>query len=147
MKRKNTLLALTFGAIAPLFALAPIAAQAAQDNDAQPAEMSKGEKRLAKALEGRVAGEPVKCLDLNRITSSTIYDRTAIVYKVGSTLYVNRPKNGLNSLRSNDIMVTRTNINQICDIDTIQMRDQTGFMTGVVFLDTFVPYEKVEKEG
>ncbi|WP_230291852.1 hypothetical protein [Croceicoccus sp. Ery5] len=141
MKTKTALSALALGALAPLVALAPIVAQAAQD-DEKPAELSKGEQRLAKALEGRVAGTPEKCIQMSRITSTTIYDKTAIVYKIGSTLYVNRPENGANNLRSNDILVTRTSIGQLCDIDTVQMRDQTGFMSGIIFLGEFVPYTK-----
>ncbi|QNE04827.1 hypothetical protein [Croceicoccus marinus] len=146
MTPKNRLAAIALASLAPVFALTPIAAQAAQDDPATE-EPSKGEQRLAKALEGRVAGEPENCIQLNRITSSTIYDDTAIVYRVGSTLYVNRPDSGANFLDSRDIMVNRTTIGQICDIDTVQMMDQTGFMSGIVFLGEFVPYTKPEQEG
>lgn len=146
MTPKNRLAAIALASLAPVFALTPIAAQAAQDDPATE-ELSKGEQRLAKALEGRVAGEPENCIQLNRITSSTIYDDTAIVYRVGSTLYVNRPDGGANFLDSRDIMVNRTTIGQICDIDTVQMMDQTGFMSGIVFLGEFVPYTKPEQEG
>ena len=146
MTPKNRLAALALASLAPVFALAPIAAQAAQD-DAPTEEMSKGEQRLAKALEGRVAGEPENCIQLNRITSSTIYDDTAIVYRVGSTLYVNRPEGGADFLDSRDIMVNRTTIGQLCSIDTVQMMDQTGFMSGIVFLGEFVPYTKPENAG
>ncbi|ARU17191.1 hypothetical protein [Croceicoccus marinus] len=146
MTPKNRLAAIALASFAPVFALTPIAAQAAQDDPATE-ELSKGEQRLAKALEGRVAGEPENCIQLNRITSSTIYDDTAIVYRVGSTLYVNRPDGGANFLDSRDIMVNRTTIGQICDIDTVQMMDQTGFMSGIVFLGEFVPYTKPEQEG
>src|SRR3546814_8426165 len=44
------------------------------------------EAELAKLLEGRVAGEPQKCIPLSTARSSQIIDKTAIVYKVGSTL-------------------------------------------------------------
>ncbi|RVQ67194.1 hypothetical protein EKN06_08160 [Croceicoccus ponticola] len=100
------------------------------------------EVRLAERLEGRVAGEPVRCIDTSRIRSSTIYDRTAIVFEAGSTLYVNRPDNGARALRRSDIMVTRPTINRLCNIDTVEMRDQSGFYSGSVFLGDFVPYKK-----
>jgi hypothetical protein len=58
------------------------------------------EAQLAKALDGRVAGEPVNCLSLRSIRSSRIIDRTAIVYQVGNTLYVNRPRAGADSSTS-----------------------------------------------
>ncbi|HEX2793901.1 MAG TPA: hypothetical protein VHN58_05670 [Croceicoccus sp.] len=100
------------------------------------------ETRLAERLEGRVAGEPVRCITNNTIRSSRIYDRTAIVFEVGNTLYVNRPDNGASALRSNDVMVTKPTTNQLCNIDTVQMRDSSGFYTGSVFLGDFVPYKK-----
>ena len=46
------------------------------------------EARLAKALEGRVAGKPVDCIPQYRIQSSEIFERTAILYKAGATVAV-----------------------------------------------------------
>jgi len=126
-----------------------IAAAALAGMLATPAMAAKKdpETRLAEKLEGRVAGEPVRCIDMSRVSSSTIYDKTAIVFDAGSTLYVNRPDSGENSLRRNDIMVTKTFSHQLCSVDTIEMRDTTGFWSGVVFLGEFVPYKKVKEEG
>ena len=146
MTPKTRIAAIALASLAPVFALTPIAAQAAQDKPVTE-EMSRGEQRLAKALEGRVAGEPENCLQLSRINGTTIYDETAIVYRVGSTLYVNRPESGADALESSDIMVNRTTMGQICSIDTVQMMDQTGFWRGIVFLGDFVPYTKPDKEG
>ncbi|WP_066554331.1 hypothetical protein [Croceicoccus bisphenolivorans] len=100
------------------------------------------ETRLAEKLEGRVAGEPVDCIDTHRVRSSTIYDKTAIVFEAGSTIYVNRPDSGAMSLSRNDIMVTKPTMNRLCSIDTVQMMDSTGFWRGSVFLGDFVPYKK-----
>jgi len=107
----------------------------------------KASARLAERLEGRVAGEPVDCIQLNRIQNSTIYDRTALVYEVGSTLYVNRPEAGAESLRRHDIMIIRNTLGQLCDIDVIDMRDSSGFYSGSVFLGKFTPYERASEEG
>lgn len=145
MTSKNRLAAIALASLAPIFAVTPVAAQEAQDKPVTE-EMSRGEQRLAQALEGRVAGEPEKCLQMSRISGSTIYDETAIVYRVGSTLYVNRPEGGLNFLDSRDIMVNRVPMGQLCDVDRVQMMDQNGFMSGVVFLGEFVPYTKPDKE-
>ncbi|GGD48610.1 hypothetical protein [Croceicoccus pelagius] len=126
-----------------------IAAAAMAGMLATPAMAAKKdpETRLAEKLEGRVAGEPVRCIDMSRVSSSTIYDKTAIVFDAGSTLYVNRPDSGENSLRRNDIMVTKTFSHQLCSVDTVEMRDSSGFWSGVVFLGEFVPYKKVKEEG
>jgi len=117
--------------------LAVVAAPAAQ---AKP--RLTGEERLAKMLEGRVAGEPVSCINLRQATSSRIIDRTAIVYEVGRTLYVNRPTNA-NSLDDDDILVTRLHGSELCRVDIVHLRDRShrGF-AGTVSLGDFVPYRK-----
>ena len=103
------------------------------------------EQRLEKRLEGRVAGEPVDCIYMPMVRGSTIYDRTAIVYEVGSTLYVNRPEAGARDLDDNDVMVTNLHSSQLCSIDVVRMHDQSSrFYSGSVFLGKFVPYRKVE---
>lgn len=105
-----------------------------------------GEQQLAKLLEGRVAGEPVNCITMQNTRSSTVIDKTAIVYGSGSTLYVQRPRTGSGSLDSNDILVTQLTGSQLCSIDTVQLRDRNGFFwRGFVGLDKFVPYTKPAK--
>ncbi|WP_299308503.1 hypothetical protein [uncultured Croceicoccus sp.] len=128
-------------------ALLSAPAMADTDETRQDRVNAKAEAKLAEKLEGRVAGEPVRCIPNYRNQRTTIYDETAIVWEVGSRLYVNRPESGLEALDDNDIMVTDTVLNQLCSVDTIRMVDQTGFMRGVVFLGEFVPYERVEDEG
>ena len=82
-----------------------------------------GEEQLAKLLEGRVAGEPQDCISLSSARSSQIIDKTAIVYRVGSTLWVNRPKGGAESLDDDDILVTKTIGSQLCSIDPVELRE------------------------
>lgn len=114
---------------------------------ATAAEKPTGEAKLAKMLEGRVAGEPVRCLPLASSRNSTVIDKTAIVYDVGKTLYVNRTSNPA-SLDSDDIMVTKLHTGQLCRLDTVEMRDRSGFwFTGFVGLEDFVPYRKVAQGG
>lgn len=105
-----------------------------------------GEEQLAKLLEGRVAGKPVDCISLPNVQSSSVIDKTAIVYGSGSTIYVQRPRTGASSLDSDDILVTRLTTSQLCSIDTVQLRDRNGgFWRGFVGLDKFVPYTKPAK--
>lgn len=107
------------------------------------------EAQLERALQGRVAGEPVDCINLRNTTQSTIIDDTAILYRVGSTIYVNRPRNGAESLDRGDTMVNRLyGGNRLCSIDTVRMIDPfSGMLTGVVFLGEFVPYRRVRDAG
>ena len=101
------------------------------------------EAKLARELQGRVAGEPVKCVSLHSIRSSRIIDRTAIIYDAGSTIYVNRPTGGRESLDQWDVLVTKPFNSQLCDIDVVHLYDSSSRMqTGIVFLGDFVPYRK-----
>ncbi len=102
------------------------------------------EVQLERALDGRVAGEPVDCINLHQVRSSRIIDNTAILYDAGGTVYVNRPRAGAESLDHWDTMVTRLNSSRLCSVDTVRLVDlQSRMMTGVVFLGEFVPYRRV----
>ena len=130
---------------APRF-VAPLAAAAAALLALAPADARprlSPEEQLAKELNGRVAGEPVDCINLRNVRSSRIIRDTAIVYDAGSTIYVNRPRAGADSLSPWDTQVTRLHSSRLCSIDTVKMVDPTShFMTGLVFLGDFVPYRK-----
>lgn len=103
-----------------------------------------GEAKLAKLLEGRVAGKPVPCINLRGSDSSQVIDGTAIVYKgPGGRYYVNRPRGGADSLRSDDVLVTKTVTAQLCNTDTVTLVDSLSrFQRGFVNLGDFVPYAK-----
>lgn len=102
-----------------------------------------GEERLAKMLEGRVAGDPVSCIHLNSTRQAKIIDKTAIVYDSGSVIYVNRPVNA-DRLDDNDVMVTRTHSSQLCSVDVVNLHDSSGlWWQGFVGLEKFVPYRRV----
>ena len=102
-----------------------------------------GEERLAKMLEGRVAGEPVSCIPAHTTTRMTVIRDTAIVYKSGRTIYVNRPANP-GTLSDNDVLVVDRMGHQLCKTDMMHTRSQgsPSFRTGSVFLGQFVPYTK-----
>ncbi|MCE7795927.1 hypothetical protein LWE61_05050 [Sphingobium sufflavum] len=101
------------------------------------------QERLARAIEGRVAGKPVDCINLRDIQSSEIIDRKAILYRVGRTLYVNTPDSGANFLNNGDILVTDTHSSQLCSIDIVRLVDSSSRMpSGSVGLGKFVPYTK-----
>lgn len=103
-----------------------------------------GEEELAKLLKGREAGKPVNCIPSSQATETRVIDKTAIVYRIGSTLYVNRPSNA-DQLDDDDILVTKLFGSQLCSVDTVQLHDRTGFFwSGFVGLSEFVPYRKVK---
>lgn len=101
------------------------------------------QERLDKALEGRVAGEPVDCIFLHSIQSSEIIDGKAILYTIGRTVYVNAPTSGANFLDRGDILVTDTHAPQLCSIDSVRLVDSgTHMPSGSVGLGKFVPYTR-----
>jgi hypothetical protein len=102
------------------------------------------EARLEKLLDGRIAGKPVNCINQRDIRSAEIIDKTAIVYRVGGKLYVNRPRSGADWLGRDDILVTQSfGTNQLCRIDMVRLVDRTAlFPSGFVSLGEFVPYSR-----
>jgi len=115
---------------------------------AQAGERKTPEERLAKALEGRVAGEPVDCITQRDIRNSHIFDRIGILYEMNNgTYYLNRPTSGASSLSWGDVLVTDTHSDRLCSVDIVHLYDTTSRMqTGSVGLDKFVPYAKPKKQ-
>ena len=111
---------------------------------AAPVEAARlsGEERLAKLIEGRNAGEGRSCIVTNPSSSLTIIDKTAIVYKQGGRVWVNRTAHP-EDLDEDDIMVIRRYGSSLCRTDLITQVDRlSGMFTGAIFLTDFVPYEK-----
>lgn len=106
-----------------------------------------GEERLAKELEGREAGKPVTCISTTASDNTQVIDKTALIYRVGGTLYVNRPQNA-DQLDSDSILVTRLYSSQVCRLDTVQLRSRTmpTMWQGFVTLQDFVPYTRIKKD-
>lgn len=128
-----------------IFRLTLLAASAAAMVAAPPLlarERLTPEQQLAQILKDRVPGKPEDCIQLNNVRSTTIIDKTAIVYDTGSVLYVNRPAYP-QSLDDDDVLVTRTWGSQLCRLDIVQLHSRSGmFWRGTVGLESFVPYTK-----
>lgn len=131
--------------------LSPLAAQDAPDveaeADAEAAPQSKGEKRLAKLLEGRVAGEPQNCIRSTPHQRMQTIDRTAYVYGSGNTIYVQRTRSP-DQIDDNDaLVINRFNASELCRVDIATTIDPvTGMFSGAVFFDDFVPYTRVKDD-
>lgn len=101
------------------------------------------EEQLNKAIGDRVPGKPVSCINMRDVQSSQIIDGTAIVYRMGGRLYVNRPTSGARWLDDDDILATNTIGTQLCRIDSVKLIDRTAlFQRGFVVLGDFVPYTR-----
>ncbi len=102
-----------------------------------------GEDGLEQAVEGRSAGEPVQCITLSRVRSSTIVDGTAILYRIGDTVFVNRPRAGANRLDNDDLIVNRSASTRLCRGDPVRTQDPySRAFRGAIVLGEFVPYRR-----
>ena len=108
-------------------------------------EMTRGQEKLAKLLEGREAGEAKSCIRTVGSRSLTQIDGTAITYRDGDTIWVNYTRTP-ESIDDSDVMVIRRfSANTLCRTDHIDLVDRTGgFFRGVIMLDDFIPYTKVD---
>jgi hypothetical protein len=103
-------------------------------------ERLNGDEKLAKLLEGRVAGEPRSCIDTRVNSESQVIDKTAVVYGRGRTIWVNVPANA-RDLDDRDALLIRQFGTRLCRQDIVTTFDSLGgFQTGSVFLTDFVPY-------
>ena len=121
---------------------AAIAAAALAAGGPAAASNDKGEAKLAKIIDGRVAGEPVRCLDSTQRRNLEIVDRTALVFKDGDTLYVSRPA-GVNFLTWSDIPVFEIWGSQLCQMDIVHLKDRASGIGGPsLSMGEFVPYRR-----
>jgi hypothetical protein len=125
-----------------LFAIAAASAMLAGPAMAKSPE--EGQAKLAKMLEGRVAGKPQSCIRTFPSSHMTVIDKTALVFERGSTLYVNVPRDS-QALDEDDALLTKSYTTQLCRTDIVTTFDRTGgFYTGNIFLGDFVPYKRVD---
>nr|WP_298898845.1 hypothetical protein [uncultured Altererythrobacter sp.] len=124
---------------------APTLAQDEEQADEEQTEQTKGEKELAKLLEGRVAGEPTSCIRTPPNDRVRVIDDTAIVYGRGKTIYVNRTSRPRDIDDDDTMVVRRFSGSQLCKTDIVTTIDRGSQMfSGVIFLSEFVPYTRVE---
>ena len=125
--------------IASVLMLAAGAAALAAD---KPTRAEKSEARLAELIKGRAAGTPVNCIPGFKSDQLEVIEGVALVYGRGDTLYVARPSNP-QSLRWDDVIIINRTGGQLCNTDIARTVDRmSGFTTGVLFIDKFVPYKK-----
>lgn len=103
---------------------------------------AKEQQELSKALEGKVAGEPVSCVssiggrDMHAIGDNTL------IYRVSKDLvYVNKLDGSCHGLSWGDTLVMRVYGSQYCRGDIAHVVNlQSGMLTGACALGDFVPY-------
>ena len=111
------------------------------------APREKGEAKLAKMLQGRVAGKPTSCIRTWPRSDMKIIDKTAYVFGHGDVIYINRTTDPASIDEDDALVVRKMGIGgQLCRTDIVTSFD-TGarFTTGNVFLTEFVPYRRIRR--
>jgi hypothetical protein len=136
---------------APAAALLAACAPAGSAEPGAAALTPKQAEILDKQLAGKVAGEPVTCLNSNSRTYETIrVSDDILLYRAsGKLVYRNTLSGSCPGLaRDNDIMVVRSYGTGTCRGDFFHLVDRTSGIRGptCVFGD-FVPYRKPSVDG
>ena len=100
---------------------------------------------LATALQGRTPGQPVDCITNFRTTQMQIIDDWTILFREGSTIYVQKPQGGCRGITSGaNTLVTRPfGVNQLCRGDINQLVNlSSGVQAGACVFSDFVPYRR-----
>lgn len=109
----------------------------------EPPRSDRAQTRLTRALGGKVAGEPRRCLPRYRSVDQEIVDRNTILYRQGRDLvYRNDPIGGCNGLdRTRALLIMPVTGGEYCSGDIIRILDQqTGLNVGSCAFADFVPY-------
>lgn len=131
-------------------ALALTAAPALADEPSEQEKMTKGEKELAKLLEGRVAGEPTRCINMFALRNVRLIDETAIIYEQGDTIWVNYTYKPEKLFGNRTALVSPRfgRIGRLCRRDNVTTRDRfDNYYGGEIQLSEFIPFQKAEGEG
>lgn len=102
----------------------------------------KQEAALAQALKGKVAGEPINCIDVDRARNSTaISDRILLYRESGRLVYRVETRGRCPGLERDDIIVSDIFGGRQCTGDLIRTVDRvSGFTSGSCIIDTITPY-------
>ena len=106
-------------------------------------DKARGEQELARVLEDRTPGEPVRCLPLSQRRNMQVVDGTALVFRDGATIYVNRP-DGARFLDVFDVPVFKLyGSSELCARDHATLHDSSTGMPGpLLVLGEFIPYRR-----
>jgi hypothetical protein len=99
-------------------------------------------QKLAKALAGRTAGQPVDCI--NERSKMQVVDDGTILFRDRGIVYVQQPHGGCYGLSSGMSLIRASfGTTRICSGDINQIVDvRTGFGTGACTYSEFIPYRK-----
>ncbi len=121
----------------------PVIIAAAAAASAVQAQAPDREAQLAQELGDRVAGEPVRCINYRQVRNTRIVNDTAILFRIGSTIFVNRPRSGAETLDDSFALVNDRPDGRLCSGDNLQLTEGMG-ITRMIVAGDFVPYRRAE---
>lgn len=129
---------LTLPALALLAGCTATPAQIARED----ARVERDDARLARALAGYTAGQPLKCISPQR-ENTTIFGDRILYGGASSRKYLTTTTGGCFGLKRNDIIVTRSVGGQICAGDIVTTLNPTSQTpSGACSFGEFVPYSR-----
>lgn len=111
---------------------------------AQPARSAKAERKLAEALSGRVAGEPVSCVREN--ARMTVIDDSTLLFRDRGVVYLQLPRGACRGLsRGMTLARNATGATRLCSGDISSIVDtSSGYSTDACVFGEFTPYKKTD---
>jgi hypothetical protein len=113
----------------------------------QATRSPQAQQELAKALSGRVAGQPVDCInDFRSQVKMTVIDDNTLLFRDGKVVYLQTPPGGCANIsnKTNALTTRRSSTNQLCAGDINQVvQPSSGIFRGSCAFGQFVPYKKV----
>jgi hypothetical protein len=102
------------------------------------------QRELAEALAGRTPGPAQRCVANFELRSMQVIDDNTILFRKGSTVYIQRPPGGCSGLASGSrTLVTRPLGSQLCAGDLNYTVDLSSGMRGpTCVFGPFVPYTR-----
>jgi hypothetical protein len=101
-------------------------------------------QKLAQALQGRTQGPPAPCIaNLRGRAEMSVIDDTTILFREGSTVYVQKPNGGCPSLGNGRYALVKRQVGstRYCEGDIGEVVDPvSGFFAGSCVFGPFVPY-------
>ncbi len=101
-----------------------------------------GEAKLQRALAGKVAGQPLRCIQPDLSAQPVIYDGVGILYHRGRTTYVGRLQGACPALREDRTIIVRGQGGLLCRNDPVRIHEATGADFGFCAFSGFTPYTK-----
>ena len=109
----------------------------------QAAMQAKGDRLLAKTLEGRVAGKPENCLPTGFTDGPQIVGDSLIYRQSGKRLWRTQVRDRCPFLRDDQIVVSILYGTQVCRNDRFRLVDRgSRIPSGDCTFGEFVPYDK-----